>query len=622
MLGGIDLTDQNKDKGLPKSSSFKEKILAELEEASRARKQMQTDHLEKEVSTSEAEAVVAELNLQTSKDNVSSENEITDVIWDESFVEEELQEPSLEQVIQEDDENLTETVSIIEFEETTVEEVVPEPETESVSEGVTESFIELDEVAEDEEPAPQVESELEDINLEETLIFEKRLVDIQVPTQEFLETKELNEEKVVGSSDLSLDTSVEELENEEPLVAWQSKEPVLEPRLASARVTSKDMGRQGRQRTNRVAAKISTVFASVIAILILLLGLLGFFYVSSSIGPLDKTATDYVQVEIPAGSGNKLIGQILKENGVIRDANIFNFYTKFKNYSNFQSGYYNFQKSMSLDQIAKYLQDGGTAEPQRPVLGKVTIPEGYTIKQIAKAIALNTNTEDATDKTIFNSEEFLELVQDESFIAKMIEKYPGLLGNLPDASVVTYRLEGYLFPATYDYYEETTLEDFVEQMIAAADANLSPYYSQIANMGMTVNDILTMASLVEKEGATDDDREMIASVFYNRINTGMPLQSNIAILYAMDKLGEKTTLAEDAGIDTGIDSPYNIYQNPGLMPGPVDSPSLSAILASINPASSNYLYFVADVTTGVVYFSETFEEHSAYVEEHVNSKLN
>lgn len=158
-------------------------------------------------------------------------------------------------------------------------------------------------------------------------------------------------------------------------------------------------------------------------------------------------------------------------------------------------------------------------------------------------------------------------------------------------------------------------------MLAATDATLAPYYDQIAASGKSVNDVLTLASLVEKEGSTDDDRRQIASVFYNRLNNGMALQSNIAILYAMGKLGQKTTLAEDAAIDTTINSPYNIYTNTGLMPGPVDSSGLSAIEATINPASTDYLYFVANVHTGEVYYAKTFEEHSANVEKYVNSQI-
>ena len=132
---------------------------------------------------------------------------------------------------------------------------------------------------------------------------------------------------------------------------------------------------------------------------------------------------------------------------------------------------------------------------------------------------------------------------------------------------------------------------------------------------------MTLASLVEKEGATDDDRKNIASVFYNRLNSDMALQSNIAVLYALGKLGQETTLKEDATIDTNIDSSYNDYVHKGLMPGPVDSPSLSAIEAVINPSSTKYMYFVADVTTGNVYFAESYEEHQHNVETYINSKL-
>jgi hypothetical protein len=158
-------------------------------------------------------------------------------------------------------------------------------------------------------------------------------------------------------------------------------------------------------------------------------------------------------------------------------------------------------------------------------------------------------------------------------------------------------------------------------MVAAMDKALSPYYATIKEKNLTVNELLSIASLVEKEGAKTEDRKKIAGVFYNRLNLGMPLQSNIAILYAQGKLGQKISLADDAGIDTTIDSPYNVYTHLGLMPGPVDSPSLDAIEASVNQTKSDYLYFVANVEDGKVYFATTKEEHDQNVAEHINSKL-
>ena len=158
-------------------------------------------------------------------------------------------------------------------------------------------------------------------------------------------------------------------------------------------------------------------------------------------------------------------------------------------------------------------------------------------------------------------------------------------------------------------------------MVAAMDKAMSPYYATIKGKNLTVNELLSIASLVEKEGAKTEDRKMIAGVFYNRLNAGMPLQSNIAILYAQGKLGQKISLADDAGIDTTIDSPYNVYTHLGLMPGPVDSPSSDAIEASVNQTKSEYLYFVANVEDGKVYFATTKEEHDQNVAEHINSKL-
>lgn len=376
-----------------------------------------------------------------------------------------------------------------------------------------------------------------------------------------------------------------------------------------------------KRKTNVIAMRISAILVTIIVLLTLATAFVGYRYVSTALAPVNSKSTEYVQVEVPEGAGNKLIGNILEEAGLIKSASIFNYYTKFKNFANFKSGYYNLQPNMSVEEIAKELQKGGTSEPVSPALGKIRITEGYTIKQIAASISNNVNTKTTSDKTPFTSEEFLNLIQDDSFIASMVEKYPQLLESLPSKSDVKYQLEGYLYPATYDYYEDTTLEDLVEQMIAAMDTNLDPYYNSISKQNMTVNEVLTLSSLVEKEGSSDKDRQKIAAVFNNRLAQNMPLQSNIAILYAMDKLGEKTTLAEDATIDTSIDSPYNIYVNTGLMPGPVDSPSLSAIKAVITPAETNDLYFVADVTTGEVYFAEDYETHSANVEKYVNSKL-
>ncbi|MGQ7319480.1 endolytic transglycosylase MltG [Streptococcus suis] len=400
-----------------------------------------------------------------------------------------------------------------------------------------------------------------------------------------------------------------------------SKEPIkVEESQPRRRTHSKN--KQKRKKQDRTAKRIVAVVMSLVVVFFLATCTFGFFWVKSSLEPINTEAKKTIQVEIPEGSSTKEIANILFENDLIKNATVFNYYSKIKSYNNYQSGFYNLSQSMSVDDLAKALQESGTPTAQEEPAGKVLIVEGYTLTQIANSVTLNAKTDDKTDKTPFTSEEFLATVTNQEFIDRMVATYPNLFASLPAAdSGVIYRLEGYLFPAVYDYYDDTTIEDLVEQMISTTDARLQPYYEAIANKNLTVNEVLTLASLVEKEGSTDEDRRNIASVFFNRLNAEMPLQSNIAILYAQGKLGEETTLAEDTNIDTSIESPYNIYWRAGLMPGPVDSPSLSAIEAVLNANATDYYYFVADVTTGTVYFANTIEEHDQNVATYVNVHL-
>ena len=382
--------------------------------------------------------------------------------------------------------------------------------------------------------------------------------------------------------------------------------------------------REGAKSVKPKKEKKSHVKAFVISFLVFLAllsagGYFGYQYVQSSLQPVDADSKQYVTLQIPEGANVQEIGKTLEDAGLIKHGLVFGLYAKYKNYADLKSGYYNLQKSMSTEDIIHELQKGGTAEAQEPVLATLTIPEGYTIDQMAQAVGQL----QGDFKEPLTADAFLAKVQDENFISQEVAKYPSLLESLPTKeSGARYRLEGYLFPATYSIKESTTVESLIDEMLAAMDKNLSPYYSTIKSKNLTVNELLTIASLVEKEGAKTEDRKLIAGVFYNRLNRDMPLQSNIAILYAQGKLGQNISLAEDVAIDTNIDSPYNVYKNVGLMPGPVDSPSLDAIESSINQTKSDNLYFVADVTDGKVYYANNQEDHDRNVAEHVNSKLN
>ena len=417
-----------------------------------------------------------------------------------------------------------------------------------------------------------------------------------------------------------------QLENEEETFASNiDEETLVIPVQEDSSSEEADIPRRSRRESVKPTKKKKKFrfvrFLVTLLILLALLGVGGFYgyrYAESALQPIDPSSKQYVKVQIPEGANSQEIGSILEKSGLVKHGLLFTAYVKYKNYSDLKSGYYNLQKSMSTEDLIKALQKGGTPEPQEVVYANLTIPEGFTLEQIAQTVAQL----QGDFKEPLTAEAFMTKVQDENFIAQEVAKYPKLLESLPAKdSGVRYRLEGYLFPATYTIKESTTIESLIDEMLATMDKNLSPHYATIKEKNLTVNELLTIASLVEKEGAKTEDRKLIAGVFYNRLNLGIPLQSNIAILYAEGKLGQKISLADDVAIDTAINSPYNVYTNIGLMPGPVDSPSLDAIESSINQTKSDNLFFVANVQDGKVYFAATKEEHDKNVEEHINSKL-
>lgn len=468
-----------------------------------------------------------------------------------------------------------------------------------------------DEIAGNEEVAePKIEAVVEPVEP----VFE--------PVQPKVEPVKLNEDKEFNEIPTKVAVSYKTSRQQEEVST-----PAVDNELSELAESADSLGsvprRSRRETVKPVKKKKSHLKAFFISLLIFLAlisagGYFGYQYVQSSLLPVDANSKEYVTVQIPEGANVQEIGSALENAGVIKHGVVFAFYAKYKNYSDLKAGYYNLQKSMSTEDIIKELQKGGTPEPQEPSLADLTIPEGYTIDQIAQVVGQL----QGEFKEPLTADAFLAKVQDDNFISQEVAKYPNLLESLPTKeSGVRYRLEGFLFPATYSIKESTTIESLIDEMLAAMDKTLTPHYSAIKSKNLTVNELLTIASLVEKEGAKTEDRKLIAGVFYNRLNLGMPLQSNIAILYAQGKLGQNISLADDAGIDTSINSPYNVYTKPGLMPGPVDSPSQDAIEASINQTKSENLYFVANVTDGKVYYAVTQEEHDRNVAEHVNSKL-
>ncbi|WEV45621.1 endolytic transglycosylase MltG [Streptococcaceae bacterium ESL0687] len=573
------------------NESFREKILAQLEENRKKASQFDDDLFEDSSIKEDVLSTKADDSFSKSEEKTTELKEAPVASINDSYVQSRISEheafnksEKLENAFEPD--HATEQVTIGEI----------EPELEKV---VVEELADLKEKTSFKDVSKVMASEVEADDTDES--NQASQAQIKKEEDSHMENK---------SSDMKEPSNREDSRNYE--------NAYFEPLDRSSERT--EYTRANRKKQKSIARKIITAISLILLILLAVAGFMGYRYIESSLGPMDKNNESYVTVEVPNGSSNKQIGSILEKNGIIKSATAFQYYTKFKSQSSFKSGYYNFSPSMNLEAITEKLSEGGTEQPQVPSLGKVTIPEGYTLEQIAEAITVNAGSKDK-DASPFSKDDFLKVVSDDAFINRMKEKYPQLTETMGQKGEVKYQLEGYLFPATYEYTKDSTVESLAEEMVAAMNTALIPFYEQIKTKNLTVNEVLSLAALVEKEGANDEDRRNIAQVFYNRLTLGMPLQSNIAILYAEGRAGQKTTLKEDATIDTNIDSPYNLYIHTGFGPGPVANPGLAAIKATINPKDNNYLYFVADVTTGKVYYSETLEEHEKYVKQYVNDQV-
>lgn len=363
------------------------------------------------------------------------------------------------------------------------------------------------------------------------------------------------------------------------------------------------------EQPNRVAQKQRKSFSKrviggvigILVALIVIIGFLGYRYFDNATQPLNKNNQQVVQVEIPFGANGKKIADILQSKKVIKSGFVFEYWTKAHNLSNFHAGYYQLKPSMSVSQIAKTLNKGGSSEPIQSSTGRVLIVEGSQIKTIAQTVQKQTD---------FTSQEFLALMKDETFIKSLAKKYPDLLGSAMQAKNVRYRLEGYLFPATYTADKKTTLKQLVTQMVAKTDEEMQPYYKEVKTQKMSVQEVMTLASLVEREGSTTKDRHLIAGVFLNRLDSKWRLDSDISVFYAINST--KSTLTAK---DLQSKSPYNLRLHLGYGPGPFNSPGLISIKSVLNPTdrSKDYMYFVADLKTGKVYYAKDAAGHAANI---------
>lgn len=358
-----------------------------------------------------------------------------------------------------------------------------------------------------------------------------------------------------------------------------------------------------RQSEAKIVRKIVFIIAIILFITVGIAAGGSYFYVKSAMEPVNPDSNKEKQVEIPIGSSTSGIGKILEDNGVIKDARVFKYYVKLKNETGFMAGKYLLKPSMSIQEIINNLKTGNV---QEELVFKMTIPEGKQLEQIAGIIAEKTNR---------NAKDVFDELNDKAFIKKMIAKYPDILTEEILKEQIKYPLEGYLFPATYPFYkEQPSIEEMVTVMLDKTATVLKEYEAEMDEREMTPHQLLTMASLIEEEATEKVDRDQIASVFYNRMKIGMPLQTDPTVLYAQGK--HKSTVVYK---DLEIDSLYNTYKYPGLTPGPIANAGVISIEAALAPAETDFLYFLA-TSTGEVLYSKTLDEHNQKKAQYITNK--
>jgi len=296
--------------------------------------------------------------------------------------------------------------------------------------------------------------------------------------------------------------------------------------------------------------------------------------------PLNPVSHETITYTVEKGWGNNDIAKELKSLGIIRNSAFFRLYTFLSfNHTSLMAGKYSVSPDMSIYQIVKKMTSGDM------IKDRVVIYEGWGIIDIGEYLE---------SRGLCNSEDFSKSAA-ENYSAEF-----GFLRDKPEG----ISLEGYLFPDTYEISGNQNCEDIIETMLANFEKKLTPeIQEEISNQNKTIFDVVTMASLLEKEVKTLEDKKIVSGILWKRLSAGMPLQLDSTVNYVTGKSNPSVSIA-----DTKTDSPYNTYMYAGLPKGPICNPGIDSIIAALDPIKTSYWYYLSD---GQTHYAKTLEEHAA-----------
>ncbi len=337
------------------------------------------------------------------------------------------------------------------------------------------------------------------------------------------------------------------------------------------------------------------ILLSLVAFFFLLFLLLLGFYFYNLQGVSSSTAEKEIVIE--KGIGSRGVAKTLKERNMIRNEYVFLAYLKLNHVKDLKFGTYLLRENMSVEEIVDALNHGSTYNPDAI---SITILEGINMREIARVIASKTNNQ---------YESVIEKANDQEYLATLIEKYWFITDDILDEEIF-YKLEGYLYPNTYQFdSKDVSVETIFNRMIAEMAKQLEEY-KDFDYTTLSIHERLVLASMVEKESPRKSDRTKMASVFLNRKNKGMNLGSDVTTRYAK-KIDNKKQKLDDEEFQ--YKSPYNTRLNDGSMNGrlpigPISTISKTSIDAAFHPESDNNLYFISNIQTQETFFYENYQD--------------